>query len=125
MTSSDGQRPPALGHDVIEPSDPALPQYALSKQNSSGTDEKKGSVPVEQYGVDAEKQSESVGSLDARPSSERQTRPIVALWQRHWKKVAQLVTFMVFTASVPPPSSSSRSLSLGIRPVPLACGTRS
>ncbi|KAL2167485.1 hypothetical protein VTG60DRAFT_1179 [Thermothelomyces hinnuleus] len=98
MTSSDGQRPPAPGHDAIEPSDPAPPQYALSKENSSGTDEKKGSVPVEQYGVDAEKQSESVGSLDARPSPERQTRPIVALWQRHWKKVAQLVTFMVFTA---------------------------
>jgi CNT family concentrative nucleoside transporter len=103
---SDGQRAPAPGHDTIEFSDPAPPQYPLDKQRSSGSsgpaaaiDDKNSSLPVEQYGVDSEKQSERVGSLRARSESDdHERKPIVALWHRHWKKVAQLVTFMVFTA---------------------------
>jgi len=108
MVSSDGQRPPASGNDTIEPSDPALPQYAPAKQHSddtnghpTGIDEKKDS-PVEQYGVDAEKQSDSVGSLHRTPSPDSRRRPYLELWHRHWKIVAELVTFMVFTASVSP-----------------------
>ena len=108
--SSDGQRAPAPGHDTIEFSDSAPPQYPLDKQRSSGSsgpaaaiDDKNPSLPVEQYGVDSEKQSERVGSLRARSESDNpERRPIVDLWHRHWKKVAQLVTFMVFTASVTP-----------------------
>jgi len=105
MASSDGQHAPAPGHDTIEFSDRAPPQYALEKQTSSGssrpaaaTDDKNTSLPAEQYGVDSEKQSENVGSLRAKSESEEDKRPIVALWNRHWKKLAQLVTFMVFTA---------------------------
>lgn len=109
MISSDGQRPSAPGQDAIEPGDRAPPQYDLSKQDSSGTDEKKASVPVEQYGVDTEKQSESVGSLNARPGHQGKMGAIVSFCQRHWKKVAQLVTFMVFTASVLPSPSFSLS----------------
>ncbi|KAL2146325.1 hypothetical protein VTI28DRAFT_4350 [Corynascus sepedonium] len=104
MVSSDGQRPPASGNDTIEPSDPALPQYAPAKQHSddtnghpTGINEKKDS-PVEQYGVDAEKQSDSVGSLHRTPSPDSRRRPYLELWHRHWKIVAELVTFMVFTA---------------------------
>jgi CNT family concentrative nucleoside transporter len=107
--ASDGPRAPASGHDTIEFSGSAPPQYALEKQPSSGssrpaaaTDDKSTSLPVENYGVDSEKQSENVGSLRARSESEGDRRPIVALWYRHWKKVAQLVTFMLFTASVNP-----------------------
>lgn len=111
MASSDGQHAPAPGHDTIEFSDRAPPQYALEKQTSSGSsrpaavaDDKNTSLPVEHYGVDSEKQSENVGSLHAKSESEEDKRPIVALWNRHWKKLAQLVTFMVFTASVNPSS---------------------
>ncbi|KAL2150362.1 hypothetical protein VTH82DRAFT_6925 [Thermothelomyces myriococcoides] len=98
MTSSDGQRPSAPGQDAIEPGDRAPPQYDLSKQDSSGTDEKKASVPVEQYGVDTEKQSESVGSLNARPGHQGKMGAIVSFCPTALEEVAQLVTFMVFTA---------------------------
>ncbi|KAH6637349.1 Na+ dependent nucleoside transporter C-terminus-domain-containing protein [Chaetomium tenue] len=105
MASSDGQHAPAPGHDTIEFSDRAPPQYALEKQPSSGssrpaavTDDKNTSLPAEHYGVDSEKQSENVGSLRANSESAEDKRPIVALWNRHWKKLAQLLTFMVFTA---------------------------
>jgi CNT family concentrative nucleoside transporter len=69
-------------------------------------DEKNTSRPVEQYGVDPEKQSETVGSLHGRAEPEgpswTERFPILAVCRRHWKPVAQLVLFMVFTASVPP-----------------------
>jgi CNT family concentrative nucleoside transporter len=75
-------------------------------------DEKNAALPVEQYAVDSEKQSERVGSLQTRSDPKRGL--LHSLWHRHWKKAAQLVTFMVFTASVIPPP--------GARSVSLACG---
>jgi CNT family concentrative nucleoside transporter len=107
--ASNEHRAPAPGHDAIEFSNPAPLEYSLEKPASSGSsgpaadmDDKNASVPVEQYVVDSEKQSERVGSLRARSESEEERGPVRALWDRHWKKLAQLVTFMVFTAFVIP-----------------------
>lgn len=118
MASPNGQHPPVPGHDSIEFTETPS-QLRLEKQSSSSssgpgarTDEKNAALPVEQYAVDSEKQSERVGSLQARSDPER--GPLRTLWHRHWKKVAQLVTFMVFTASVIPLP--------GARSVPRACG---
>ncbi|KAK4096600.1 hypothetical protein N658DRAFT_346275 [Parathielavia hyrcaniae] len=96
----------APGHDTIEFSDPASRPQPLEKQPSSGSSgpevgaEVKGApFPVErQYGIDEEKQSERVGSLQARSSSERERGLFGDMLHRHWKKLAQLVVFMVFTA---------------------------
>lgn len=108
MASSDAQLAPAVGQDRIESSAPALhQQHELETQHSSGSsgagagvavDGKNATLPAEQYGVDSEKRSERVGSLRAKSESERERGPLAALWHRHWKKVAQLVTFKVFTA---------------------------
>ncbi|KAK4145075.1 Na+ dependent nucleoside transporter C-terminus-domain-containing protein [Dichotomopilus funicola] len=107
MAGPEGRRSPAPGHDSIEPSKPEAPQYGLEKQPSSTSsvaaaaprDEKNASTPIEEhYGVDSEKQSEQVGSLQAKSESELPKKAWVAFCERHWKKVAQLVTFMVFTA---------------------------
>ncbi|GAB1318315.1 Concentrative nucleoside transporter C-terminal domain-containing protein [Madurella fahalii] len=103
-----GQREQLAAQDTIEPSAPTTTfpqQQHLEKQLSSsssgadaGVDAKNASLPVEEYGMDPEKQSERVGSLQARSDSENERGPLVRLWQRHWKKLAQLVAFMVFTA---------------------------
>ncbi|KAG7284622.1 hypothetical protein NEMBOFW57_009227 [Staphylotrichum longicolle] len=99
MASPNGQHPPVPGHDNIEFTETPSQQLRLEKQSSSSssgpgarTDEKNAALPVEQYAVDSEKQSERVGSLQARSDPER--GPLRALWHRHWKKAAQLVTFM-------------------------------
>jgi CNT family concentrative nucleoside transporter len=110
MAASDGHHAHVQGHDTIEFSAPVSAQPPLEKQPSTGssgagvgTDDKNASYPVEQqYGVDSEKQSERVGSLQARSHSERERGPLAAMWHRHWKNLAQLVAFMVFTASVTP-----------------------
>ncbi|KAK4151718.1 Sodium/nucleoside cotransporter 2 [Chaetomidium leptoderma] len=104
MASSDGQRAPAPGHDTIEFSAP--PSDRLEEQHSSGSsgpgadvDEKNTPLPIErQYGVDSEKQSERVGSLRAKSESSKERGALAAFWHRHWKKLAHLLTFMVFTA---------------------------
>lgn len=106
MAASDGHHAHVQGHDTIEFSAPVSAQPGLEKQPSSGssgagvgTDDKNASYPVEQqYGVDSEKQSERVGSLQARSHSDRERGPLAAMWHRHWKILAQLVAFMVFTA---------------------------
>jgi CNT family concentrative nucleoside transporter len=109
MASNNEHRAPAPGLDSIEFSNPAPLEYSPEKPASSGSsgpaagmDDKNASVPVEQYAVDSEKQSERVGSLRARSESEQERGPVKALWDRHWKKLAQLVVFMLFTASVTP-----------------------
>lgn len=126
MASPDGQREQHAAQDTIEPSAPTItfPHQHLEKQPSSnssgadaGVDGKDASFPVEQYDIDPEKQSERVGSLQARSDSESERGPLATLWQRHWKKVAQLVTFMVFTASVTPHRRA--------HPVPPVCRTPS
>jgi CNT family concentrative nucleoside transporter len=99
-------------HDGIELSTPPAQQPRLEKQHSSSSsghgtgaavdDDKHAPSPAEQqYAVDPEKQSERVGSLHVS-EDEPERGPLLALWLRHWKKVAQLVTFMVFTAFVTP-----------------------
>lgn len=103
------QTPGAAAHDNIESGPPHHQQHELEKDHSSsstgpgagaGVDDKAAHLPLEQYAVDSEKQSERVGSVTARskPESETERGPLEALWHRHWKKVAQLLTFMVFTA---------------------------
>lgn len=114
MASPDGQRTQGAAQDTIEPSVPAgtFPsQQYLEKQTSSagsssgvdaGVDGKDVGPPVEQYGVDPERQSTKVGSLQARSSSEEERGPVAAMFLRHWKKMAQLIIFKLFTASVSP-----------------------
>ena len=101
--------PPA--HDSVEFGAPPVQQHQLEKQQSSsssgpasgaGMDDKLTPLPVEPYAVDPEKQSERVGSLHASCGPEPVRGPLAALWHRHWKKAAQLLAFMVFTASVAP-----------------------
>ncbi len=65
-------------------------------------DDKLAPLPGEPYAVDPEKQSERVGSLHGSSGPEPVRGPFATLWHRHWKKVAQLLAFMVFTASVIP-----------------------
>lgn len=64
--------------------------------------DEKNASPVEQYGVDPERQSTRVGSLAGRSDSSGQKGALRQLWDRHWKLLAQVVSFMVFTASVTP-----------------------
>ncbi len=104
--------PAALpAHDIVEFSAPPAQQHQLEKQQSSsssrpvsgaGMDDKVTPLPVEPYAVDPEKQSSRVGSLHASSGPEPVRGPLAALWHRHWKKAAQLLAFMVFTASVTP-----------------------
>ncbi|KAL2022176.1 hypothetical protein VTK56DRAFT_6005 [Thermocarpiscus australiensis] len=106
MASSDGHRAPVAPPDTIEVSPAASrsPPHELEKQSSPSSssddaaiDSKSPPFPVEHYGVDPERQSMKVGSLQAKSESEKRG-PLAALWHRHWKKLAQLVAFMVFTA---------------------------
>ncbi|KAK4132219.1 putative nucleoside:sodium symporter protein [Trichocladium antarcticum] len=60
--------------------------------------DEKNASPVEQYGVDPERQSTRVGSLAGRSDSSDQKGALRQLWDRHWKLLAQVVSFMVFTA---------------------------
>ncbi|KAK4233436.1 Sodium/nucleoside cotransporter 2 [Achaetomium macrosporum] len=103
MASSDEPRAQAAGQDSIEVSAPAH-QHQMEKQHSPGSSgvgagmDKTAVPPVEQYAVDSEKQSEKVGSLHARSESERERGALEAFWHRHWKILAELVVFMLFTA---------------------------
>ncbi|EGS22551.1 putative nucleoside:sodium symporter protein [Thermochaetoides thermophila DSM 1495] len=68
---------------------------------SAAVDEKK--VPeAEPYVADPERQSDKVGSLNGKGASDKQGGSLFSsvsgILGRYWKKVAQLVTFMVFTA---------------------------
>ena len=129
MASSDGQHPQGAGQDGIEfsaahhhqPEQDGIEYSAAHHQQQQqqqfdqryrsstsaadpATDEKNASVPVEQYGVDPEKQSERVGSLAARSDSDAGNLKGLArqMWDRHWKVAAQLIAFIVFTVSVTP-----------------------
>ncbi|KAL2133751.1 hypothetical protein VTI74DRAFT_1733 [Chaetomium olivicolor] len=101
-TSSDGHGPTLqhdLGHDTIDfGTRPTGQPYELGNTHNPSADDKNASLQAEQYGVDSEKQSERVGSLRAKSESDRERGPVRALWDRHWKVLAQLLTFMVFTA---------------------------
>ncbi|AEO68555.1 350542d6-9ab7-4db7-8391-0e31cf59fe56 [Thermothielavioides terrestris] len=116
MASSDEQHAhTGTGQDSIESSVPAHQQHtghpaqeqrsssssgAAGARSGSGSamDTKNASLPVEQYAFDPEKQSEMVGSLHARPVTEREQWPAVLWLRRHWKKLAWLVTLLLFTA---------------------------
>ncbi|KAK3903796.1 Sodium/nucleoside cotransporter 2 [Staphylotrichum tortipilum] len=104
MASSDGPPPASPGHDIIETTVPAAQQQQQQQdtRKSSGSSgappdaDKTASSPAEQFGIDSEKQSERVGSLHNSESAFAPT-PLVDLLRRHWKKVAQLVAFVLFT----------------------------
>jgi hypothetical protein len=70
---------------------------------SAAVDEKK--VPeAEPYVADPERQSDKIGSLNGKGASGKQGGSLFSsvsgILGRYWKKVAQLVTFMVFTSLV-------------------------
>ncbi len=112
MVAPDGPSPAAVaapGHDNIEWGTPPAQQPQLEKQQSSSSsgratgaamdDDKHVPLPAQEYAADPEKQSEMVGSLDVDESGPERS-PLQAFWLRHWKKVAQLITLMLFTALV-------------------------
>jgi len=112
--TSQAQRAPVAGQDEIDfntterPFTPPLLQEKLqstsSNDMSAAVDEKKASA-VEPYVADPERQSDKVGSLNRKGDSEKQGgslfNSVSGILGRFWKKVAQLVAFMVFTALVP------------------------
>ena len=109
MASSDAPPAVAPGQDTIEATAPAAAQQQpLDTRKSSGSSgvppeaDKTATSPAEQYGIDSEKQSERVGSLHNSESAYAPT-PLIDVLYRHWKKVAQLVVFIVSTVFVTPP----------------------
>jgi hypothetical protein len=108
-----GEKPKTQGRASLEITTPAPLEFPMDKRLSvdsigpgAAMDHGKEPVPAtEPYVVDSEKQSEKVGSLHAGSGTGEPKHPALALWQRHWKKVAQLAAFMVFTAFVSPATS--------------------
>ncbi|KAL2125722.1 hypothetical protein VTJ04DRAFT_2087 [Mycothermus thermophilus] len=105
MATTD-EKPKTQGRASLEITTPAPLEFPMDKRLSvdsigpgAAMDHGKGPVPAtEPYVVDSEKQSEKVGSLHAGSGTGEPKHPALALWQRHWKKMAQLAAFMVFTA---------------------------